>query len=330
MIIPFHASRCRNCIFSFVWFPRIKGIISVNQRCNHCRRTYCIRIFGNVIVRDKPVSVHSAGNIRIVIQIVFQQVFLFHAVYHIVRLCIGKGLDAEIIQTAVADCGILFLLFCQFSCRHCLFGVVFFLGENLHHIPLGRIIIVDLSIIECHLICQLSGSILVVQLPVQRLVVFVVVRGIARAIRSNWNDAIGQNVGDDRQRERTLLTAVCTIAVQRFFVVVPFSTGTAAVAVLIPVIVVLHMDVDPVDLTLCLGVVLLYLLAVHLGFILTDGFADGCPAAHQRLSLHGSCTSFGKEHGRAAAVTIDVVIVGKVIAVFVCYDFLVLDIVAVY
>ena len=329
IIMTSHLCSCSNCIFSFVFFSERIGGIVIDNWCNHCRRANLVRISGNVIVRDKPVSVHSAGNIRIVIQIVFQQVFLFHAVYHIVRLCIGKGLDAEIVQTAVANCGILFLLFCQFSCRHCLFGVVFFLGENLHHIPLGRIIIVDLSIIECHLIYQLSGSILVVQLPVQRLVVFVVVRGIARAIRRNRNDAIGQNVGDDRQRERTLLTAVCTIAVQRFFVVVPFSTGTAAVAVLIPVIIILHMDIDPVDLALCLGVVLLYRLAIHLGFILTDGFADGCPAAYQRFPQHGSGAGFRVEHGLTAAVTVNAVIVGKAIAAAVCYDFLVLDIVAV-
>ena len=325
-----HLCSCSNCIFSFVFFSERIGGIVIDNWCNHCRRANLVRISGNVIVRDKPVSVHSAGNIRIVIQIVFQQVFLFHAVYHIVRLCIGKGLDAEIVQTAVANCGILFLLFCQFSCRHCLFGVVFFLGENLHHITLCGIVIVDFGIIECLLICQIFNGIFVVQFPVQRLVILGVVRGITGAVCRNRNDAIGQNVGDDRQRERTLLTAVCTIAVQRFFVVVPFSTGTAAVAVLIPVIIILHMDIDPVDLALCLGVVLLYRLAIHLGFILTDGFADGCPAAHQRLSLHGSCTSFGKEHGRAAGIAVDAVVVGETIAAVFLYRFLVLDVVAVY
>ena len=90
------------------------------------------------------------------------------------------------------------------------------------------------------------------------------------------------------------------------------------------------MDVDPVDFTLCLGVVLLYRLAIHLGFILADGLADGCPAAHQRLSLHGSCTSFGKEHGRAAGIAADAVVVGEMIAAVFLYSFLVLDIVTVY
>ena len=329
IIMTSHLCSCSNCIFSFVFFSERIGGIVIDNWCNHCRRANLVRISGNVIVRDKLVSVHSAGNIGIVVQVIFQQVFVFHAVDHIVRLCISKGLDAEIVQTAIPNRSVLFPLFCQFRCSHCLFGIIFLLGKDLHHITLGRIIIVDLSIIECHLICQLSGSILVVQLPVQRLVVFVVVRGIARAIRRNRNDAIGQNVGDDRQRERTLLTAVCTIAVQRFFVVVPFSTGTAAVAVLIPVIIILHMDIDPVDLALCLGVVLLYRLAIHLGFILTDGFADGCPAAYQRFPQHGSGAGFRVEHGLTAAVTVNAVIVGKAIAAAVCYDFLVLDIVAV-
>ena len=329
IIMTSHLCSCSNCIFSFVFFSERIGGIVIDNWCNHCRRANLVRISGNVIVRDKPVSVHSAGNIRIVIQIVFQQVFLFHAVYHIVRLCIGKGLDAEIVQTAVANCGILFLLFCQFSCRHCLFGIILLLGKDLHHITLGRRIIIDLGIIECLLICQIGSGIFVVQFPVQRLVILGVVRGITGAVCRNRNDAIGQNVGDDRQRERTLLTAVCTIAVQRFFVVVPFSTGTAAVAVLIPVIVVLHMDVDPVDFTLCLGVVLLHIFAVHLGFIAADRFADGCPAAYQRFPQHGSGAGFRVEHGLTAAVTGNAVIAGKAIAAAVCYDFLVLDIVAV-
>lgn len=61
-------------------------------------------------------------------------------------------------------------------------------------------------------------------------------------------------------RKRTTLPAVCTVAVQRLFIVIAAYADTAAVAVLIPVIIVLHMDVNPVDFTLCFGVVLLYVL----------------------------------------------------------------------
>ena len=89
------------------------------------------------------------------------------------------------------------------------------------------------------------------------------------------------------------------------------------------------MNIDPVDFTLCFGVVLLHIFAVHLGFIAADSFADRCPAAYQRFPQHGSGAGFRVEHGLAAAVTVDAVIAGKAIAAAVCYDFLVLDIVAV-
>ena len=125
------------------------------------------------------------------------------------------------------------------------------------------------------------------------------------------------------------MPAVCTVAVQRLFIVIAAYADTAAVAVLIPVIIVLHMDVNPVDFTLCFGVVLLYVFTVHLGFIAADSFADCCPAAYQRFPQHGSGAGFRVEHGLAAAVTVDAVIAGKAIAAAVCYDFLVLDIVAV-
>ena len=125
------------------------------------------------------------------------------------------------------------------------------------------------------------------------------------------------------------MPAVCAIAVQRLFMVIAAYADTAAVAVLVPVIIVLHMNIDPVDFTLCFGVVLLHIFAVHLGFIAADRLADGCPAAYQRFPQHGSGAGFRVEHGLAAAVTVDAVIAGKAIAAAVCYDFLVLDIVAV-
>ena len=188
---------------------------------------------------------------------------------------------------------------------------------------------VDFGIIECLLICQIGSGIFVVQFPVQGLVILGVVRGITGAVCRNRNNAIGQNVRDDWQRKRTLLPAVCAIAVQRLFIVIAAYADTAAVAVLIPVIIVLHMNIDPVDFTLCFGVVLLYVFAVHLGFIAADSFADGCPAAYQRFPQHGSGAGFRVEHGGTAAVTVNAVIAGKAIAAAVCYDFLVLDIVAV-
>ena len=125
------------------------------------------------------------------------------------------------------------------------------------------------------------------------------------------------------------MPAVCAVAVQRLFMVIAAYADTAAVAVLIPVIIVLHMNIDPVDFTLCFGVVLLHIFAVHLSFITADRLADGCPAAYQRFPQHGSGAGFRVEHGLAAAVTVDAVIAGKAIAAAVCYDFLVLDIVAV-
>ena len=125
------------------------------------------------------------------------------------------------------------------------------------------------------------------------------------------------------------MPAVCTVAVQRLFIVIAAYADTAAVAVLVPVIVIFHMNVDPVDFALCFGVVLLYVFAVHLGFIAADSFADCCPAAYQRFPQHGSGAGFRVEHGLAAAVTVNAVIAGKAIAAAVCYDFLVLDIVAV-
>ena len=320
---------CCNCVLSLVCTPVIICIISVYSCSQIYRRAYLVWISGNIVVRDKLVCVHSAGNIGIVVQVIFQQVFVFHAVDHIVRLCISKGLDAEIIQTAVSDRSILFPLFCQFRCGHCLFGIVFLPGKNLYHIPLCGIVIVDFGIIECLLICQIGSGIFVVQFPVQGLVILGVVRGITGTVCRNRNDTIGQNVRDDRQRERTLLPAVCAIAVQRLFMVIAAYADTAAVAVLVPVIIVLHMNIDPVDFTLCFGVVLLYVFTVHLSFIAADSFADGCPAAYQRFPQHGSGAGFRVEHGLAAAVTVDAVIAGKAIAAAVCYDFLVLDIVAV-
>ena len=89
------------------------------------------------------------------------------------------------------------------------------------------------------------------------------------------------------------------------------------------------MNIDPVDFTLCFGVVLLYVFAVHLGFIAADCLADGCPAAHQRHSLNRSCTSFRIEHGGTAAVTVNAVIVGKMIAAVFLYHFLVLNVIAI-
>ena len=320
---------CCNCVLSLVCTPIIIRIISVYSCFQIYRRAYLVWISGNVVVRDKLVRVHSAGNIGIVVQVIFQQVFVFHAVDHIVRLCISKGLDAEIVQTAVSNRSVLFPLFCQFRCGHCLFGIVFLPGKNLYHIPLCGIVIVDFGIIECLLICQIGSGIFVVQFPVQRLVILGVVRGITGAVCRNRNNAIGQNIRDDRQRKRTLLPAVCAVAVQRLFMVIAAYADTAAVAVLVPVIIVLHMNIDPVDFTLCFGVVLLYVFAVHLGFIAADSFADGCPAAYQRFPQHGSGAGFRVEHGLAAAVTVNAVIAGKAIAAAVCYDFLVLDIVAV-
>ena len=192
---------CCNCVLSLVCTPVIICIISVYSCSQIYRRTYLVRISGNVVVRDKLVRVHSAGNIGIVVQVIFQQVFVFHAVDHIVRLCISKGLDAEIIQTAVPNRSVLFPLFCQFRCGHCLFGIVFLPGENLYHIPLCGIVIVDFGIIECLLICQIGGGIFVVQFPVQRLVILGVVCGITGTVCCNRNDTIRQNVCDDRQRE---------------------------------------------------------------------------------------------------------------------------------
>ena len=320
---------CCNCVLSLVCTPVIIRIISVYSCFQIYRRAYLVWISGNVVVRDKLVRVHSAGNIGIVVQVIFQQIFVFHAIDHIVWLCISKGLDAEIVQTAVSNRSILFPLFCQFRCGHCLFGIVSLPGKNLYHIPLCEIVIVDFDIIECLLICQIGSGIFVVQFPVQRLVILGVVRGITGAVCRNRNNSIGQNVCDDRQRKRTLLPAVCAIAVQRLFIVIAAYADTAAVAVLIPVIIVLHMNIDPVDFALCFGVVLLYVFAVHLGFIAADSFADCCPAAYQRFPQHGSGAGFRVEHGLAAAVTVDAVIAGKAIATAVCYDFLVLDIVAV-
>ena len=320
---------CCNCVLSLVCTPIIIRIISVYSCSQIYRRAYLVWISGNVVVRDKLVRVHSAGNIGIVVQVIFQQIFVFHAVDHIVRLCISKGLDAAIIQTAVSNRSVLFPLFCQFRCGHCLFGIVFLPGKNLYHITLCGIVIVDFGIIECLLICQIGSGIFVVQFPVQRLVILGVVRGITGAVCRNRNDTIRQNVRDDWQRKRTLLPAVCAIAVQRLFMVIAAYADTAAVAVLVPVIIVLHMNIDPVDFALCFGVVLLYVFAVHLGFIAADSFADGCPAAYQRFPQHGSGAGFRVEHGLAAAVTVDAVIAGKAIAAAVCYDFLVLDIVAV-
>ena len=90
------------------------------------------------------------------------------------------------------------------------------------------------------------------------------------------------------------------------------------------------MNIDPVDFTLCFGVVLLYVFAVHLGFIAADSFADGCPAAYQRFPQHGSGAGFRVEHGLAAAVTVNAVIVGKMIAAVFLYHFLVLNVIAIY
>ena len=320
---------CCNCVLSLVCTPVIIRIISVYSCFQIYRRAYLVWISGNVVVRDKLVRVHSAGNIGIVVQVIFQQIFVFHAIDHIVRLCISKGLDAEIVQTAVSNRSVLFPLFCQFRCGHCLFSIVSLPGKNLYHIPLCGIVIVDFSIIECLLICQIGNGIFVVQFPVQRLVILGVVRGIARAVCRNRNDTIWQNVRDDWQRKRTLLPAVCAVAVQRLFIVIAAYANTAAVAVLIPVIIVLHMNIDPVDFTLCFGVVLLHIFAVHLSSITADRLANGCPAAYQRFPQHGSGAGFRIEHGLAAAVTVDAVIAGKAIAAAVCYDFLVLDIVAV-
>ena len=320
---------CCNSVLSLVCTPVIIRIISVYSCSQIYRRAYLVWISGNVVVRDKLVRVHSAGNIGIVVQVIFQQVFVFHAVDHIVRLCISKGLDAEIVQTAIPNRSVFFPLFCQFRCSHCLFGIVFLLGKDLHHITLGRRIIIDLGIIECLLICQIGSGIFVVQFPVQGLVILGVVRGITGAVCRNRNNAIGQNVRDDWQRKRTLLPAVCAVAVQRLFMVIAAYADTAAVAVLVPVIVIFHMDVNPVDFALCFGVVLLYVFAVHLGFIAADSFADRCPAAYQRFPQHGSGAGFRVEHGLTAAVTVNAVIAGKAIAAAVCYDFLVLDIVAV-
>ena len=321
---------CCNCVLSLVCTPVIICIISVYSCFQIYRRAYLVRISGNVVVCNKLVRVHSAGNIGIVVQVIFQQIFFFHTVDHIIRLCISKGLDAEIVQAAVSNHSVLLLLFSQFGCCHSLFGIIFFLGKNLYHIALGGIVIVNLCIIERLLICQIGSGILVIQFPVQGLVILGVVRGIARAVCRNRNDTIWQNIGDNRQRKRTLLPAVCAIAVQRFFMVIATYTSTAAVAVLIPVIVIFHMDVNPVDFALCFGVVLLYRFAVHLGFIAADRLTDGCPAAHQRLSLNRSCTSFRIEHGGTAAVTVNAVIVGKMIAAVFLYHFLVLDVIAIY
>ena len=330
MISISHLSCRSNRIHTFIRFTESIIIIIVDERLDHCRRAYLVWISGNVVVRDKLVRVHSAGNIGIVVQVIFQQIFVFHAVDHIVRLCISKGLDAEIVQTAIPNRSVLFPLFCQFRCGHCLFGIVFLLGKDLHHITLGRRIIIDLGIIECHLFSQFCCCILVVQLPLHGLfTIFRVIRGITGAVCRNRNNAIGQNVGNDRQRERALLPAVCAIAVQRFFIDITICVRAAVKAICIPVIIVFHMNIDPVDFTLCFGVVLLYVFAVHLGFIAADRLADGCPAAYQRFPQHGSGAGFRVEHGLAAAVTVDAVIAGKAIAAAVCYDFLVLDIVAV-
>ncbi len=103
---------CCNCVLSLVCTPIIIRIISVYSCFQIYRRAYLVWISGNVVVRDKLVRVHSAGNIGIVVQVIFQQVFVFHAVDHIVRLCISKGLDAEIVQTAIPNRSVLFPLFC--------------------------------------------------------------------------------------------------------------------------------------------------------------------------------------------------------------------------
>ena len=329
MISISHLSCRSNRIHTFIRFTESIIIIIVDDRLDHCRRAYGIRIILDVSIYNKPIRIHPAGNIRIIVQVIFQQVFVFHAVDHIVRLCISKGLDAEIVQTAIPNRRILFPLFCQFRCGHCLFGIVFLLGKDLYHIPLCGIVIVDFGIIECLLICQIGNGIFVVQFPVQGLVILGVVRGIARAVCRNRNNAIGQNVGNDRQRERALLTAVCAIAVQRFFINIIICVRAAVKAICIPVIIVLHMNIDPVDFTLCFGVVLLHIFAVHLSFITADCLTDSCPAAHQRLSLNRSCTSFRIEHGGTAAVTVNAVIVGKMIATVFLYHFLVLNVIAI-
>ena len=329
MIVISHLSCRSNRIHTFIRFTESIIIIIVDERLDHCRRAYGIRIILDVSIYNKPIRIHPAGNIRIIVQIVFQQIFVFRAVYHIIRLCIGEGLDAEIVQAAVSDRRILFPLFFQLCCCHCRFGIVFLLGKNLHHITLGRRIIIDLGIIECLLICQIGSGILVIQFPVQGLVILGVVRGIARAVCRNRNDTIWQNIGDNRQRKRTLLPAVCAVAVQRLFINIIICVRAAVKAICIPVIIVLHMDIDPVDLALCLGVILFHRLAVHLSFITADCLTDSCPAAHQRLSLNRSCTSFRIEHGGTAAVTVNAVIVGKMIAAVFLYHFLVLNVIAI-
>ena len=329
MIVISHLSCRSNRIHTFIRFTESIIIIIVDERLDHCRRAYGIRIILDVSIYNKPIRIHPAGNIRIIVQIVFQQIFVFRAVYHIIRLCIGEGLDAEIVQAAIPNRSVLFPLFCQFRCGHCLFGIVFLLGKNLYHIPLCGIVIVDFGIIECLLICQIGNGIFVVQFPVQRLVILGVVRGITGAVCRNRNNAIGQNIGDNRQRKRTLLPAVCAVAVQRFFINIIICVRAAVKAICIPVIIVLHMDIDPVDFTLCFGVVLLYVFAVHLGFIAADSFADGCPAAYQRFPQHGSGAGFRVEHGGTAAVTVNAVIVGKMIAAVFLYHFLVLNVIAI-
>ena len=173
--------RCRsNRILTFIRFTESISIIIVDERLDYCRRAYLVWISGNVVVRDKLVRVHSAGNIGIVVQVIFQQIFVFRAVYHIIRLCIGEGLDAEIVQAAISDRRILFLLFFQLCCCHCRFGIIFLPGKDLHHITLGRRIIIDLSVIKRRLFGQFCLCILVVQFPLHGLfTIFRVIRGIA-------------------------------------------------------------------------------------------------------------------------------------------------------
>ena len=63
---------CCNCVLSLVCTPVIIRIISVYSCYQIYRRAYLVWISGNVVVRDKLVRVHSAGNIGIVVQVIFQ------------------------------------------------------------------------------------------------------------------------------------------------------------------------------------------------------------------------------------------------------------------
>ena len=311
--------------------PEGISVICIDNWCNHCLRANRIGIVLDVTIRQESICMYLTGNIGIVVQVILQQIFFLFPVDDIIRFCIGKGLDTEVVERSILNGGVLFRLLCQLSSCHCLFGIVFFFCKNLYNIALCGCIIVDCCIIQSCLIGQFRGGVLLIQLPFQLFrLILCVVNGKTRTICCHRNNAIWQNVRNNRKRKCSLLTAVCSIAMQCLFIVITIRSSRTTITICIPIIVVLYMNIEPVYFSLGFCIVLLYCLSVHFCFICTDCFTNGCPAANQWLTLHGSCSSFCVEDSGTLTIPIYLLIVGEVITVFISDHFLILDVVSIY